>query len=63
MDTDDYLTQCCRILRDSNTYRPATSYPKEEIKTSAEYTTMPFKEILKSINPKLYKYLLLPTQL
>ena len=57
MDTDDYVDQCSSILAESQTYRPASTYPHTTIKKEVEDTIIPFKETLKNINPHLYKYL------
>ena len=62
IDTDDYLTQCCTVLSDNITYRLATSYPDEVIKTAILNTVIPFKDMLVKISPSLYKYLLPPKQ-
>ena len=62
IDTDDYLTQCCTVLSDNKTYRLATPYTDEVIKTAILNTVIPFKDMLVKISPSLYKYLLPPKQ-
>ena len=43
LNTDDHITQCINLLSDPNTYRPASSYPKNEIKRLINNTLICFK--------------------
>ena len=56
MDTDDYVDQCSSFLAESQTYRPASTYPHTTIKKEVEDTIIPFKESLKNININTYFY-------
>jgi hypothetical protein len=58
LNTDDYLSQCVNLLSDSNTYRPASSYPKNEIKRLISNTFISFKPQLSQFSKRLYQFLL-----
>ena len=57
LNTDDYITQCVNLLSDSNTYRPASSYPKNEIKRLINNTIISFKPQLFQFSKRLYQFL------
>ena len=54
LDTDDYLTQCCHILSDENSYRVAERYPHNEIRERIINTLISFRRTIHNINGKLY---------
>ena len=57
MDTDDYITQCVKILSDETTYRKATSYPTQDIQRALTNTISKFKPTLTTYNKQLYNHL------
>ena len=57
MDTNDYITQCTKILSDNTTYRLASEYPIAEIRTQLTNTLIAFKPHLENFNKRLYSYL------
>ena len=57
MNTDDYIQQCMVHLTDTNTYRLATHYPTDQIRTTLMNTLITFKTQIESYNKALYKYL------
>ena len=58
LNTDDYITQCINLLSDPNTYRPALSYPKSEIKKLINNTLICFKPQISQFSKRLYQFLL-----
>ena len=46
MNTDDYITQCLSHLMDSTTYKPAATYPKNNIFRELHNLVTAFKEQL-----------------
>ena len=60
LNTDDYITLCMAHLTDSNTYREATNYPREQIQRQLSHVLMTFKPQLDSYDKRLYKFLCEP---
>ena len=57
MDTEDYITQCVKILSDETTYRKATTYPTQDIQRALTNTISKFKTTLTTYNKQLYNHL------
>lgn len=57
LNTDDYIAQCIKHLSDTNTYIPATRFPKEEIKKKLLNTVVNFKAQVHGYDYKLYNFL------
>jgi hypothetical protein len=57
MNTDDYLQQCTQLLTNNSTYRPAETYPKEDIARRITNTLISFNSQLTGYSKKLYEYL------
>lgn len=58
MDTNDYITQCMTLLKDTNTYRKRKEYPLKEISRLITNTLISFQPTLYNYNKQLYNYLL-----
>ena len=58
LNTEDYITECVNLLSDSNTYKPASNYPKKEIKKLINNTVISFKSQLSQFSKRLYQFLL-----
>ena len=56
MDTDDYITQCVKILSDETTYRKATSYPTQDTQRALTNTITKFKPTLTMYNKQQYNH-------
>ena len=57
MNTDNYLQQCTQLLTNNKTYRPAETYPKEDIARRITNALISFNSQLTRYNKKLYEYL------
>ena len=57
LNTDDYITQCTKHLADTNTYRLASNYPKNDIKKQVMSTIISFKPQISKYSKKLYAFL------
>ena len=57
MNTDDYLQQCTKLLTNTTTYRPAETYPKDDMARKLTDTLISFNSQLIGYIKKLYEYL------
>ena len=58
MNTDDYVTNCTKLLSDTRTYRLATEYPKGDISRQVVDIVNSYKSQLYNYNKRLYTFLL-----
>lgn len=58
LDTEDYISQCTKHLSDTQTYRLANKYPKDNIRKQLTNTVVSFKSQISGYSEKLYKFLL-----
>ena len=60
LDTNDYISQCLKVLTDSKTYRLTTEYPTRTIQAQLGQVTASFKNQLTAFSKYLYTYISVP---
>ena len=60
LDTNDYISQCLKVLTDSKTYRLTTEYPTRTIQAQLSQVTASFKNQLTAFSKYLYTYISVP---
>lgn len=58
MNTDDYISHCLELLKDTRTYRQAPTYPEEVIRKQIMNVITSYKSQLQNYNKRLYTMLL-----
>ena len=58
MNTDDYITQCTSQLADTNTYRLANHYPREDVTKQLRNALISFKPQIHQYSKRLFEFLL-----